>query len=212
VKGALDVHRELLARDVPHEVVRLRGTTLQQADDLPRALDVAPADCAVVRCYVTTPATAPATGADRLATRSVPAAPRQGFAAVLVQAGVLPDPAALLDALRARTARPATPDEVNAATDFAAALVSPVCLPADVVLLADSALGQREVLYCPVGEGGVVLGIRTRDLLVTTGARTTSLSASPLPTGERAPWADTARVIDLDGHLGSRHDPGRQAG
>ncbi|GAC1499811.1 MAG: hypothetical protein NVS2B15_22400 [Pseudarthrobacter sp.] len=50
---------------------------------------------------------------------------------MLVQAGVVPDPAAVLDALGARTLRAAAADEVNAATDYAATLVSPVPLEPD---------------------------------------------------------------------------------
>jgi len=176
VRGALDVSRDLLARDVPHEVVRLRGTAAADADDLPRALDLPPASCVAVRVYVTD----------------------VGTAAVLVQAGGVPQPAALLEALGARTLRPATADEVNAATDYAAGLVSPVCLPEDVLLVADEALRGPGVLYCPVGEGGVALGIRSADLLAATGARVVALSALPLPSGEREPWAGAPRVLDLD--------------
>ena len=177
MKGALDVHRELLARDVPHEVVRLRSS-VAIADDLPRALDVPRTSCVAVRCYVTD----------------------VGPVAVAVHAGVVPDPAAVLDALGARTLRAASADEVNAATDYAAGLVSPVCLPPEVPLLADAALGATDVVYCPLGEGGVALGIRTRDLLVASRARVGSLSslpqAAPLP-----PWTGGARVLDLDPHV-----------
>ena len=192
MRGALDVHRELLARDVPHEVVRLRGTSVADADDLPRALGLDPGCCVAVRVYVTD----------------------VGTVAVLVSAGEVPQPAALLDAVGARTLRPATADEVNAATDYAAGLVSPVCLPAEVLLVADEALRAPEVLYCPVGEAGVALGIRSADLLAATGARVVALSALPLPPGEREPWAGAPRVLDLDaGGAGSapRH-PERYTG
>ena len=192
MRGALDVHRELLARDVPHEIVRLRGTAAADADDLPRALGLDHASCVAVRVYVTD----------------------AGTAAVLVQAGGVPQPAALLDALAARTLRPATADEVNAATDYAAGLVSPVCLPGDVLLVADEALRSREVLYCPLGEGGVALGIRSTDLLAATGARVAALSALPLPPREREPWAAGPRVLDLDSRTGQapRQHPDRYAG
>jgi prolyl-tRNA editing enzyme YbaK/EbsC (Cys-tRNA(Pro) deacylase) len=177
VKGALDVHRELLARDVPHEMVRLRGRATS-ADDLPRLLGL-PRGCVAVRCY------------------EVVRARGTAFAAVLVPAGRLPEPAALLDALDAEAVRPARPDAVNAATDYAAGLVSPVCLPPEVELLADTALGDSDVSYCAVGESEVVLGIRTRDLLVTAGARAASL------TGPGA-TAGTADVVDLDRWSGCR--------
>ena len=160
LKSALDVHRALLGRDVPHEVVRLR-TRVLSADDLPRVLQLE-TGCVAVHCYLVERDTGPA------------------FAAVLVPAGRVASPAALLDALDARSVRPAGPEQVNARTDYAAGLVSPVCLPADVELLADSALGASDVCYCALGEGGVALGIRTRDLLTTTGARVAPLTDVPV--------------------------------
>lgn len=160
MKGALDVHRELLSRDVPHEMVRLRGRA-GSGDDLPRLLGL-PRGCVVVRCYTVTRDSG------------------VGFAAVLVRAGRVPGTAALLTALGARAVAPAPPEVVNAATDYAAGLVSPLCLPARVELLADAALGESDVCYCPTGEAQVVLGIRTRDLLVTTGARVATLTG-PAP-------------------------------
>lgn len=177
MKGALDVHRELLARDVPHEMVRLpaRATT---ADDLPRLLGL-PRGCVAVRCYEAVRGGAPV------------------FVAVLVPAGRLPQPGALLDALDATSLRAARPDAVNAATDYAAGLVGPVCLPAEVELLADTALGESDVSYCAVGEGQVVLGIRTRDLLVATGARAAPLTGPVL-------GGDLAEVLDLDRWSGVR--------
>ena len=177
VKGALDVHRELLARDVPHEMVRLPGRATT-GDDLPRLLGLT-SGCLAVRCYEAERTTGTA------------------FVAVLVPAGRLPQPGALLEALDARSVRPARPDAVNAATDFAHGLVCPVGLPPQVELLADTALGESDVSYCPVGEGQVVLGIRTRDLLVAVGARAASLTG-PLP------GADLADVLDLERWSGAR--------
>lgn len=183
MKSALDVHRELLARDVPHEMVRLprRATS---GDDLPRLLAL-PRGGVTVHCYEVTRAEGAA------------------FAAVLVPSGRVPDPAALLHALGALAVRPARPDVVNAVTDYAAGLVGPVCLPPDVELLADSALGESDVCYCTVGEGQVVLGIRTRDLLVATGARVATLTCF----GEAA---EPARVLDLD--AGRRDRSSRSTG
>ena len=177
MKGALDVHRELLARDVPHEMIRLRSRATT-ADDLPRLLEL-PRGCVSVRCY------------------EVERDSGSSFAAVLVPAGRVPEPTALLDALDARSVRPARPDAVNAATDYAAGLVGPLCLPPGVELLADTALGESDVSYCAVGEGGVVLGIRTRDLLVAVGARAASLTGP-------APVAAMGHVIDLESRADTR--------
>ena len=181
MKGALDVHRELLARDVPHEIVRLPRPAVT-ADDLPRLLGLT-SGCVAVRCYEVV--------RDR----------GSAFAAVLLPAGRLPHPTALLDALGARSVRPARPDAVNAATDYAAGLVSPLCLPPEVELLADATLGESDVCYCAVGEGGVVLGIRTRDLLVTTGARVGSLTG---PEADDVGVEGWGTLVDLDRWSGTR--------
>jgi Cys-tRNA(Pro)/Cys-tRNA(Cys) deacylase len=198
VKSALDVHRNLLATDVSHEMVRLPSSILT-ADDLPRALGVDAGSCVAVRCYTT-----------------VDADGRSGFAAVMVRAGDTPDPVSLLDALGVASVRPATAAETNAATDYAASLVSPLCLPAPVRLLADAALGGVDVLYTATGEGGVALGIRTRDLLVASGARVTTLTVQPLA-AEGFDWESGAgsgraegRVVDLA--TGRRVRPRRTAG
>ncbi len=176
MRGALDVHRELLARDVPHEVVRL-PSRLVSADDLPTALGLEHG-CVAVRCYL------------------VERQGRSSFAAVLVPVGAVPRPAALLDALSARSVRPARPEQVNAATDYAAGLVCPVGLPPEVEVLADEALEQSPTSYCALGEGGVALGIRTPDLLKVVGARTAALSGGP---DGAAPTADPSRrTIELD--------------
>ena len=181
MKSALDVHRELLARDVPHEMVRLRGRA-SSADDLPRLLGLT-TGCVAVRCY------------------EVRRDAGASFAAVLVPAGRLPQPRALLEALAARSVRAAGPDAVNAATDYAAGLVGPVCLPPEVELLADATLGETDVCYCAVGEGGVVLGIRTRDLLVTTGARVGSLTGPAADDAQDDRWGT---LVDLDRWSGAR--------
>lgn len=170
MRAALDVHRELLSRAVPHEVVRLRGRATA-ADELPGLLGVVAGGVAV-RCY----------HVEREGDRA--------FAAVLVPSGCTPDPVALLEALDACTVRAASDEEVNAATDFAAGLVCPVCLPDDVEVLADAALQHSEVSYCALGEGGVALGIRTVDLLAAVGARVVTLTPRPAAPGPPA-------VIDL---------------
>lgn len=184
MRGALDVHRELLARDVPHEVVRL-PSRVTSADDLPAALGLEQG-CVAVRCYL------------------VEREGRCSFAAVLVPAGAVPGPQALLDALAARSVRPARPEQVNATTDCTAGLVSPVGLPPDVEVLADTALELSPTSYCALGEGGVALGIRTTDLLAVTGAGT-----APLTEPSQAPASIDLlhRTLDLDQPTGPRRAP-----
>jgi prolyl-tRNA editing enzyme YbaK/EbsC (Cys-tRNA(Pro) deacylase) len=170
VKSALDVHRTLLDAGIEHEMVRLRAPALN-GDELPRALGMPRESCAVVRFYRVT---------RRDGTTQI--------GAVLLRSGDTPDPASLLDAFQAVSIRPATGAEVNAATDYASSLVCPVCLPGEVQLIADAALGSGDVLYTPTGESGVALGIHTRDLLVASGARVTNLTAGRLAAQELSDW------------------------
>jgi prolyl-tRNA editing enzyme YbaK/EbsC (Cys-tRNA(Pro) deacylase) len=121
---------------------------------------------------------------------------RCSFAAVLVPAGAVPAPEALLDALGARSVRPARPEQVNARTDCTAGLVSPVGLPADVEVLADTALERSATSYCALGEGGVALGIRTGDLLAVVGARTAALTSPTDPVGDSIELP--GRTLELD--------------
>ena len=118
MRGALDVHRELLARDVPHEVVRLPARLLS-ADDLPAALDLADG-CVAVRCYLVERAGRTTSPPCSCRPAGCPGRPR-----CWTRSG-------------ARSVRPARPEQVNAATDYAAGLVCPVGLPADVELLVDA--------------------------------------------------------------------------
>lgn len=158
MKGALDVHQRLLAQDIPHEIVRLRARLLN-ADDLPRVLGVE-RGCVAVRCYIVERESGPA------------------FVAVLVPVGATVSPIALLSVLDACSARPAGSQQVNAVTDYAAGLVSPLCLPHEVELLAEAALQEEELCYCPLGEGSVALAIHSNDLLEVTGARVAALTGA----------------------------------
>jgi prolyl-tRNA editing enzyme YbaK/EbsC (Cys-tRNA(Pro) deacylase) len=169
MKDALDVHRSLLAREVPHEIVRLPRLVLS-ADEIPAASGLPAERCVAVRLYHAD---------DRVV-------------AVLVRAGELPHPGAVLAALGARTLRAAPPEIVNEVTDFAASLVSPVLLPDDVSVLADACVGHHDVVYTATGDGGTALGIPSRWLLTASRARVTELCAPARPTVDLADDLDTA--------------------
>jgi prolyl-tRNA editing enzyme YbaK/EbsC (Cys-tRNA(Pro) deacylase) len=152
MKDALAIHRDLLARGVPHEIVRLRRIVLT-ADELPDALGLPPSQCVAVRVYEAD---------DQLV-------------AVCVPAGATPAPSALLRATGARRIGIAPVDRINAETDFAGGLVAPLLLPPQVRVLADASLSVREVLYTPTGESGTALGIHSRDLMSVSGAQVAAL-------------------------------------
>lgn len=163
MKDALDVHRSLLAREVPHEIVRLPRLVLS-ADEVADALGLPPDRVVVARIY----------HAD------------EGLAAVLVRAGELPHPGAVLAALGARAMQAATPDIINAHTDFAAALVCPVLLPDTIAVIADSCVGHADVVYTATGDGGTALGIPSRWLLTASGATVAELCRPGAPTVDLA--------------------------
>lgn len=152
MKGALDLHRELLGRGVSHEIVRLPRMILT-ADELADALGLPAQACRVVKVFLAD---------DRLV-------------GALLPPGQLPSPAALLTATGAEGVRLAPTDVVNAATDYAAGLVAPILLPADMPLFADADLHADAVVYTPTGDTGTALGIRTRDLLTVSRARVVEL-------------------------------------
>src|SRR5438270_8098417 len=124
MKDALAIHRDLLARGVPHEIVRLRRIILT-ADELPEALGLPAGQCIAVRVYE----------AD------------DELVAVCVPAGATPAPSALLHATGARRIGIAPVDRINAETDFAGGLVAPLLLTEHVTVYADAYLSRRDELY-----------------------------------------------------------------
>jgi prolyl-tRNA editing enzyme YbaK/EbsC (Cys-tRNA(Pro) deacylase) len=173
MKDALDVHRSLLEREVPHEIVRLPRLVLS-ADEIPPVLDLPRSRCVAVRIY----------HAD------------DHLIAVIVRAGELPHPAAVLAAAGARSLRIARPETVNVETDFAAPLVCPVLLPEHMRVLADACVGHEDVVYAATGDGGTALGIPSRWLLIASRAAVAELCAPGSPTVDLADDVDDATGPD----------------
>ena len=146
--GAMDIHRELLAREIPHEIVRLPRVVLN-AMELPEALRVPASQCVATRIYYL----------DEVPT------------AVAVPALSTPEPGAILAALDALTLRPATVEQTNALTGYAAGLVSAALLPKDIPLFIDARLDMTGVVYLPTGETGTAIGISGATFFRLTGAR-----------------------------------------
>lgn len=155
--GPLDVRRELLDAELPHELVRL-PRRIATADELPDVLGVPAAACVVVRIYET----------DR------------GRRAVLVPAGSAPVPQRLARATRARVLGLASATATSLCTDFIATLVAPVCLPRDLPVVADAALGAEPILYAATGDGGTALKIESPVLLRHVRAQVDSLTTPAL--------------------------------
>jgi prolyl-tRNA editing enzyme YbaK/EbsC (Cys-tRNA(Pro) deacylase) len=95
--------------------------------------------------------------------------------AAAVPADRVPDPEAVRLAAGVTLVRPATTQEINEVTEYAAGLVAPVLLPHHVSLYADPRLGRHDVVYTATGDTGTALGIGVGALLVATGARVADL-------------------------------------
>jgi prolyl-tRNA editing enzyme YbaK/EbsC (Cys-tRNA(Pro) deacylase) len=157
MNGALDIHRELLGRDIRHEIIRLPRVVLQ-ADEIADVLGIDPDHVVSVRLFVAD---------ERVIAVAVPSSRRPLTSSVLQAAG-------------ARTLRDATAQEINESTRYAAGLVSPLLLPPDLPLFVDARLGRHDVLYTATGESGTALAIATADLLVTSAARVADLTSPSL--------------------------------
>jgi prolyl-tRNA editing enzyme YbaK/EbsC (Cys-tRNA(Pro) deacylase) len=147
MRGPLDITRELLAAEILHEIVHL-ARRIDDASELPLVLGLPGAACVAVRLF----------DAD------------DGLVAALVGAGAVPATSAVARATRSRQVRALRPERVSAVTDYHPALVCPVGLPADVRVVADTALRGQEVVFTATGDGSTALKIRTADLLSVVGA------------------------------------------
>lgn len=175
MRGPLDVHRRLLAAEVPHEIVHL-STRLSAAAELPEALGV-PADrCAVVHVVLADDAPC----------------------ALVLAAGAGWSPTRVAATLRARTLRAADAAEASTLTEFSAGLISPVALPQGLVVVVDADLAGEDVVYAPAGDPTTALKIRSRDLLDAAGAVVDALAEpvhlpTPRPTAD--PWPVARFVV-----------------
>lgn len=161
LRGPLDLSRGLLEADVQHEIVRLRRR-IDDALELPEVLDVPAHACLVVRLYDT----------DR------------GLLAALLPIGRLPATTALARAVAARSLRLLDPARVSAVTDYHPALVAPIGLPADVLVVAEETLASEPVVFTATGDGSTALKIRSHDLLELTGAALAALVEPGLVLGQ----------------------------
>ncbi|MDX6254137.1 MAG: Cys-tRNA(Pro)/Cys-tRNA(Cys) deacylase [Frankiales bacterium] len=172
MKGALDIHRELLGRDIPHEILRLARAVVQ-ADEIASVLGIDPDQAVSVRLYI----------AD------------ERMIAVAVPSCRTPVRAAVLRAARSHSLRVATAQEINECTDYAAGLVAPLLLPEEVPLFADALIGRNDVVYTATGDTGTALGISTADLLIASSARVADLTGESLADS----MADSlGEVLDLE--------------
>ncbi|GAA2375541.1 YbaK/EbsC family protein [Nonomuraea africana] len=147
MKDALAIHRWLLAHQVHHEIVRL-PRPMTCAEELPSTISVAPERCVAVTVFETR---------GRLGREVV---------AVVSTVAHPPTPGQVGRLLGVRSVRPAPAFVINAATDYAAGLVSPLLLPHELPLLVDDRIpNDGGPLFTPTGERRTALRLHSLDLL-----------------------------------------------
>lgn len=183
MQGPVEIHRTLLAADIPHEIVQLPHS-LARADSLPDVLGLPNEACLVVRLFHVAPGDPPAGQPGPLPDPLPDPQPdRPAAAAAVVAAGQTPSPGAVGAALRVRVLGVLPARSVPAVTGYLAGLVCPIGLPADVPLVVESRALTQDVVYLATGAPGSVVGLRAADLVAVTGAATAELRALPSARG-----------------------------
>ena len=143
----MDVHNFLLERDLPHELVPLRGRP-RSADRVAAILDLPPEQVGRVVLFE---------GA---------ASPVAALVPALTQA----EPSRVAAATGGEAVTRMEPDRATELTGFLEEAMPPVSLPQDTSYVMDEALAGQEILYFPGGEVSRVLKIRSADLIKATEA------------------------------------------
>ena len=154
MRTSVDVHNALVERDIPHELVRVRGR-LRHPDRIAGVLGLSSSQVGRVRLY----------------------RGEGGVVAALVPSDREPDPARLAKGSGMNPLREVTPARASDLTGFLYEALPPIPLPSDASVLIDRSLSRQEVLYFPGGAASTVLKIRGPDLVKATGAKVLTLSA-----------------------------------
>ncbi|MGH2685509.1 MAG: aminoacyl-tRNA deacylase [Actinomycetota bacterium] len=153
MRTSVDVRNFLLERDVPHELVPIRGR-LRSPARLAAVLGLPPEQVG----------------------RVVVVAGSKNPVAVLIPSDREPDLRRVAVAVPTPTLTELTPDEVADATDYLAEAVPPVGLPAGVRVVMERSLTEQEMLYFAGGETSTLLKIRPDDLVRASGAKVARVS------------------------------------
>jgi Cys-tRNA(Pro)/Cys-tRNA(Cys) deacylase len=149
MRTSVDVHNFLLERDVPHELVPVRGR-LRSPDRVAAVLGLPP---------------------EQVGRVTVLEGSRKNLVAVLVPAGRVPDLRRVAVAVPTPTLVELTADQVAERTDYLAEAVPPVGLPNGTRVIIDRTLADQEVLYFAGGEPSTMLKIRPADLVRAADAK-----------------------------------------
>jgi Cys-tRNA(Pro)/Cys-tRNA(Cys) deacylase len=151
MRTSVDVHNFLLERDVPHELVSLRGR-LRSPGRMARI-------AAVLRL--------PPEQVGKVVTLLG----NKDLIAVLVPSDREPDLRRVAVVARTPTLEELTPDRVTDLTDYFSESVPPAGLPPGTVVIMDRTLAEQEILYFAGGEATTLLKIRADDLIRASGAK-----------------------------------------
>lgn len=145
MRTSVDVHNFLLERDVPHELVSLRGRLRS------------PGRMARIAAVLGLP--------PEQVGKVVVLRGSRDLIAVLVPSDRDPDLRRVAVAARTPTLEELTSDQITDLTDYFSESVPPAGLPNGTVVVMDRTLAQQEILYFAGGEPTTVLKIRPDDLL-----------------------------------------------
>ncbi len=152
MRTSVDVHNYLLEREVPHELVPLRGR--------PRGAER-------VAAVLGLPA--------QQVGRVVLFAEEERIVAALLPADAESSASRVAGALGAGVLEEIPADRATDLTGFLPEAMPPAGLPPGTIVVMDRALADQEVLYFPGGEANSVLKIRPQDL-----ARATEATVAPI--------------------------------
>jgi Cys-tRNA(Pro)/Cys-tRNA(Cys) deacylase len=153
MRASVDVHNYLVEREIPHELVPLRGRVRS-----PRR----------VAAVLGLPA--------KQVGRVVLFAANEGPVAALVPASREPIASRVASALGVGELEEIPPDRSTDLTGFLPEAMPPAGLPADTIVVMDRRLADQEILYFPGGEATSVLKVRPDDLARATQATVASIS------------------------------------
>jgi Cys-tRNA(Pro)/Cys-tRNA(Cys) deacylase len=153
VRSSIDVHNQLLADDVVHELSQLPGP-LRDLSAAPSVLGLPPVAVARTTLLVD----------------------GDGCVVVLAPADAEVDTASVAELLGRLDLDPVPPDRAPGLTGYLLPFVPPVALECPSTLVVDEQVADQDVVYAAAGEPGVILKVRAADLIKATSAVVASIT------------------------------------
>jgi prolyl-tRNA editing enzyme YbaK/EbsC (Cys-tRNA(Pro) deacylase) len=156
VRGSIEVHRYLTERDIPHEFYRLERP-LRRVDEAAALLGLDPGIVVTGELFEVV----------------------GGHVLALLPSSACASSEAVARAVGVPRSRPLSKVRVAAHTGFLADWLPPVGHERPSRALLDEALLDADVLYAPGGDPGVMLTLRSSDLIRATAADIVALAGTP---------------------------------